>query len=122
LLRKQGYVRNELGRYRRLPEVYSTDKYISSKAKRQAFNFLIQGLFADILRIAAINCLKLAEKNPEWDLKLLLLVHDEIVFECNEEYTEKTKLALKQVLETAYKLSVPLPVEINSGKLYGFIK
>jgi len=121
-LRKKGYVRTELGRYRRLRAVYSSDKFESSKAKRQAFNHLIQGLFADVLRIASANCLKLAEKNPEWDLKILLLVHDEIVFECNSKYTEKAKLAIKDVLENAYKLSVPLPVEIESGKTYGEIK
>jgi len=122
LLRKKGCVRTELGRYRHLKAVYSSNKYESGKAKRQAFNHRIQGLFADVLRIASANCLELADENPDWDLRILLLVHDEIVFECNSKYTEEIKLAIKEILENAYKLSIPLPVDINSGKIYGEIK
>ncbi len=122
LLREQGFVRTELGRCRRLNSIYSSNKFNSGKAKRQAFNFLIQGLFADVLRIATARCLKLCYEKPDWGLKLILLVHDEIVFEINKEYTEKAVKAIKEIMEQAYELSVELPVEISYGKIYGEIK
>ncbi len=122
LLREQGFVQTEIGRIRRLNSIYSSNKFNSGKAKRQAFNFLIQGLFADVLRIATARCLKLCYEKPDWGLKLILLVHDEIVFEVNEEYDVLAEIAIQEIMEEAYELSVALPVEISCGKIYGEIK
>lgn len=113
-LRSHRFVRTELGRYRRL---YDLD---NPKSFRQAFNHLIQGLFADILRIAANNIMR--ERKPEWDLKLVLTVHDELVYEVNEKYAREVKGFIRYEAENAYKLSVELPVDIKVTDRYGDVK
>jgi DNA polymerase-1 len=94
-----------LGRKRRFWE-------INDKAIRQAFNFLIQGFFADVLRIAMVNIRQLFLDHPEWDAKLVLTVHDSITAECPKECAEVVSKEMQHVMETSYKLSIPLPADM----------
>lgn len=104
------YVRTLLGRKRRLNK-------ITPKAIRQAFNFLIQGFCADLLRIAMADLRELCLINSYWDAKLVLTVHDSIVIEVKEEFAEICARHFKAIMETCiydfYNMSVKLPVDIK---------
>jgi len=104
-LKTKHYVRNLAGRYRRFPD-------FSNRAVRQAFNFKIQGYSADMIRLAAIKVLALKSTYPEWCLKMNLIVHDEIVCEVNEQYASETAKAIKECMETAVKLCIPLVADV----------
>lgn len=108
-------VRHGLGRKRRFID-------ISNKAFRQAFNFMIQGFCADLFRLAAIKVRELSLKNLDWGLKLVLLVHDEIVMECNERYVKRAIPKIKEAMEGAVKICVDLPVDIGVGGNYSEAK
>jgi DNA polymerase I len=85
---------------------------INDKAIRQAFNFLIQGFFADVLRIAMSNIRQLFIDNPQWDAKLVLTVHDSITAEAKKECAEEVSKEMQRVMESSYKLSIPLPADM----------
>jgi len=95
---------------------------LTAKSFRQAFNFLIQGYSADMVRCAANKVRNLGLAYPEWDLKLVLIVHDELVLEVKDEYIEVAKQAVKEAMESAVKMCVPLIVDIGSGKRYSDAK
>jgi DNA polymerase-1 len=103
------YVETMLGRRRRFYEH-------NDKAIRQAFNFLIQGFCADLLRIAMVNLRQLLADNPQWDGKLVLTVHDSVVIECKDEFAEGVGQRMKHVMENSYKLPIQLPVDIKISK------
>lgn len=109
------YVRDIEGRKRRFD-------YSSSKAKRQAFNFLIQGTSAEMMKRGAIAIRKLAKKFSLWDLKLVLTVHDELVYEVRKEWVKHAIPLIKKKLEEAMDLIVPLKVDIKSGRDYSQAK
>ncbi len=112
--RKNGYVENELGRRRYLPEINSSQFQVRSGAERAAINMPVQSLAADIIKIA-MNTIAMQTDIQSQEFKLLLQVHDELVFEVIEnkvaEYAEK----IKSAMQGAYKLTVPLLVEAKSG-------
>jgi len=114
-VKTQKYVRSGAGRKRRFIE-------FTNKAVRQAFNFLIQGYCADLLRIATVEVRKYIRENSNTGLKLIMLVHDELVLECDDEYVDKTVPELKQIIEDSVRLSVNLPVEIGVGDNYSEAK
>jgi len=114
-LRHHKYVYTFTGRRRRLYD-------LTPKAYRQAFNFLIQGYCADMIRVAATNVRNLGLKHPEWDLKIGLIVHDELVLEIKDEYIEEARPLVKEAMEMAVTLCVPLVVEIGVGKKYSEAK
>ncbi len=118
--REHGYVQTVLGRRRYLKDINSANMMVKSGAERNAVNAPIQGSAADIIKIAMINIhKKLNEKNPDgsgWKSKMLLQVHDELVFDVHNSELEKIQPMIKHEMENAFKMDVPLVVEIGIGK------
>ncbi len=113
--RENGYVQTVLGRRRYLKDINSANQMVRSGAERNAVNAPIQGSAADIIKIAMINIYnKLTSEN--WKSKMLLQVHDELVFDVHNSELEKIQPMIKHEMENAFKLEVPLEVEIGSGK------
>jgi DNA polymerase-1 len=113
--REHGYVQTVLGRRRYLKDINSANMMVKSGAERNAVNAPIQGSAADIIKIAMINIhKKLTSEN--WKSKMLLQVHDELVFDVHNSELEKIKPMIKHEMENAFKMDVPLDVEIGLGK------
>jgi DNA polymerase-1 len=113
--REHGYVQTVLGRRRYLKDINSANMMVKSGAERNAVNAPIQGSAADIIKIAMINIhKKLTSEN--WKSKMLLQVHDELVFDVHHAELEKIQPMIKHEMENAFKLDVPLEVEIGVGK------
>lgn len=110
-LKKVGYVSTLSYRRRNLDAKFK-------KSYRQAFNFLIQGLSADMVRLAMVKLRKMYQENPHWGAVMLITVHDEILSECNNEYVEEVKVAISDAMKSAMKLCIPLEVELSVGKNY----
>ncbi len=113
--REKGYVQTILGRRRYLKDINSANAVVRSAAERNAVNAPIQGSAADVIKIAMINIhKKLREEN--WKSKMLLQVHDELVFDVHNDELEKIQPMIKQEMENAFIMSVPLEVELGLGK------
>ncbi|MGL2962917.1 DNA polymerase I [Flavobacterium sp. RSB2_4_14] len=113
--REHGYVQTVLGRRRYLKDINSANMMVKSGAERNAVNAPIQGSAADIIKIAMINIhKKLTSEN--WKSKMLLQVHDELVFDVHNSELEKIQPMIKHEMENAFKMDVPLVVEIGVGK------
>ena len=113
--RENGYVQTILGRRRYLKDINSQNAIVRGGAERNAVNAPIQGSAADIIKIAMINIHeKLTSEN--WKSKMLLQVHDELVFDVHNSELEKIKPMIKQEMENAFKLDVPLDVDLGAGK------
>ncbi len=113
--RENGYVQTVLGRRRYLKDINSANMMVKSGAERNAVNAPIQGSAADIIKIAMINIYrKLVSEN--WKSKMLLQVHDELVFDVHNDELEKIQPMIKYEMENAFKMDVPLDVEIGLGK------
>jgi DNA polymerase-1 len=113
-----GLVKNELGRTRKFPEIRSNQFFIRAAAERAAINFPIQSLQADIIKMAMININKeIAGKSDE--VKMLLQVHDELVFEIREDKVEAWVKKLRPLMENSYKLSLPIIVDAKAGDSWG---
>ena len=112
--RDNGYVQTVLGRRRYLKDINSRNAMVRSGAERNAVNAPIQGSAADIIKIAMINIYnKLQEGN--YKSKMLLQVHDELVFDIYKPELETMKSLIKTEMENAYIMDVPLDVEIDIG-------
>ena len=113
--REKGYVETVLGRRRYLRDINSQNAIIRSSAERNAVNAPIQGSAADIIKIAMI---KIGEKlyNESWESKMIIQVHDELVFDVKKQELEKLQLMVKKEMENAFKLNVPLVVDIGVGE------
>ena len=113
--RENEYVQTVLGRRRYLKDINSRNAVVRGAAERNAVNAPIQGSAADIIKIAMINIhKKLNEGN--FKSKMLLQVHDELVFDAYKPELEKLKTLIKTEMENAYPLAVPLDVEIGIGE------
>jgi len=117
--REHGYVETELGRRRSVPEIQSHNIQVARSGERMAVNMPVQGLAADIMKLAMIAADRLVMERYHDTATMLLQVHDEIIFEVREEAVADFTKDLKQVMETVYTLKVPLTVEIASGKNWG---
>ena len=114
LAKKQGYVETLFHRRRYLPEINSKNYNLRSFAERTAMNSPIQGSAADIIKIAMIRMQKmLREKGLK--AKMLLQVHDELIFEAPKEEIPVLKELVSKVMDSAVDLAVPLKVESASG-------
>ena len=112
--REDGYVSTVLGRRRYLKDINSSNGVVRGAAERNAVNAPIQGSAADIIKVAMINIhKKLAEGN--FKTKMLLQVHDELVFDVPKNELEDIKTLVKTEMESAYTLNVPLDVEVGVG-------
>ncbi|WP_318642495.1 DNA polymerase I [Flavobacterium ardleyense] len=115
LARERGYAETISGRRRYLKDINSQNAMVRSAAERNAVNAPIQGSAADIIKIAMINIHKrLTDEN--WKSKMLLQVHDELVFDVHNSELEKIQPLIKHEMENAFKLDVPLTVELGMGK------
>ena len=117
---KNGYVETLMGRRRKILNIKSRNKIEKSAAERIAVNTPIQGSAADIVKKAMID-VDAALKENSCEAKLLLQVHDELILECadNEAAIEKTISILREKMEGAVKLSIPLKVSIEHGANWG---
>lgn len=113
--RENGYVQTVLGRRRYLKDINSANAVVRSAAERNAVNAPIQGSAADIIKIAMINIhKKLISEN--WKSKMLLQVHDELVFDVHKSELDRIQPMIKHEMENAFTMDVPLEVEIGIGK------
>lgn len=117
LAKKQGYAETMLCRRRYLPELKSKSHTLQAFGERVARNMPIQGSAADIIKIAMINVYNRLKKES-MKSKLILQVHDELIIEAPEIEAPKAKKILKQEMENAIKLSVPLEVHIAVAKTW----
>ncbi|PKV49425.1 DNA polymerase I [Aquimarina sp. MAR_2010_214] len=112
--RENGYVQTVLGRRRYLKDINSANAIVRGAAERNAVNAPIQGSAADIIKIAMINIHKKL-KEGNYKTKMLLQVHDELVFDVFKPELENIKTLIKTEMENAYTLEVPLDVDLGLG-------
>ena len=110
--RKNGYVETILGRKRYLKDINSANFVVKGHAERNAINAPIQGSAADIIKLAMINIDRELE-NQKMETKMLLQVHDELIFETPTDEIETAKILIKTQMETAYATHVPLLTEVG---------
>ncbi|MDD3487324.1 MAG: DNA polymerase I [Candidatus Moranbacteria bacterium] len=116
--REKGYVETELGRRRYIPEINSKNIQLRNQAERMAVNMPIQGLAADIIKLAMLAVDKLiAKKYPK--AKMVLQIHDELLFEVPEQEAEKFAADVRAEMESVYNLAVPLTVDVKIGDNWG---
>ena len=119
--RERGYVESLLGRRRIISGINSDNRNVREAAERMAINMPVQGTSADIIKMAMLR-LDAAMKKQYLKSKLILQVHDELIFEVPEAEQWVMRRIVKQEMETALELSVPLLVDINLGKNWGELK
>lgn len=113
--KEMGYVSTILGRKRHLKDINSSNFVVRGQAERNAVNAPIQGSAADVIKIAMINIdKKLTEQNLK--SKMLLQVHDELIFEVPTNEVAQMKTMIKTEMENAVETKVPLLVEVGEGK------
>ena len=113
--REHGYVETVLNRRRYLKDINSRNAMVRSGAERNAVNAPIQGSAADIIKLAMIN-IHNRFKKENFKSKMLLQVHDELVFDAHKDELEIIQPIIKYEMENAFKLSVPLDVELGIGE------
>ena len=112
--REHGYVQTVLGRRRYLKDINSQTQVVRGAAERNAVNAPIQGSAADIIKIAMINIHNELKKG-KFKTKMLLQVHDELVFDAHKDEIEVVSKMIKTQMENAFKMDVPLEVEVGIG-------
>jgi DNA polymerase-1 len=115
--REYGYVQTILGRRRYLRDITSSNGVVRGFAERNAINAPIQGTAADMIKVAMIN-VQAALKQNNFSTKLLLQVHDELVFDVPLDEVEKVKPVIEKAMVDALKLEVPIEVGIGTGKTW----
>ncbi|MDD3887646.1 MAG: DNA polymerase I [Patescibacteria group bacterium] len=119
--RANGYVETLFGRRRYLPELNDRAAFrVRMAGERMAINMPIQGTAADIIKLAMIEINKKIGNNKE--VKMILQVHDELVFEVKENLVDAIVKEVKEIMENIYKLEVPLVVDIGVGDNWGETK
>jgi len=115
LARKYGYVKTMFGRRRDIPQINARDPNVRAEGERIAINTPIQGTAADIMKIAMV---RIYERLREQHLKALMIlqVHDELIFEVPDEELETVRTLVKEEMENAVKLRVPLLVDVYIDK------
>lgn len=115
--RHDGYVETMFGRRRYIKELAAKNKNLQSFGERVAKNTPIQGTAADIIKIAMIKVYNRLRES-KLDAKLILQVHDELIVEAKEDCADKVAALLKEEMENAVKLTVPMTVDVNIGKTW----
>ena len=113
--REKGYAETLVGRRRPIPELLSRNRVERGRGEREAINTPIQGSAADIINLAMIRIFKRFEESG-FRSRMILQVHDELIFEVHETELEQLKDHIRNDMESAWKLRVPLKVEISAGK------
>ena len=113
--KKQGYVTTIFGRRRYIPELSASNRNVQAFGKRAAMNAPIQGAAADIIKLAMVKVYRrLKAELPE--ARLILQVHDELILEVPEAQAQAAEKLLKEEMESAVDLAVPMTVDAHSGK------
>lgn len=111
---EEGFVTTIVGRKRMIPEIHASNRIVRQLGERLAMNSPIQGSAADIIKIAMVKCHKrLREEGLK--SRLILQVHDELIIETVKEEQEQVKTLLKETMEKAMALTVPIIVDLNTG-------
>ncbi len=116
--REKGYCSTILGRKRNIHDINSRNANIRTRAERMAVNAPIQGSAADIIKLAMINCDKYIKDN-NIEAKCILQIHDELIFEVNENIISDFTHKMTNIMEKAVSLSVPLLVNAETGDNWG---
>ena len=112
---RDGYTTTIMGRRRYIPELKSPKAPLKAFGKRVAMNAPIQGSAADIMKVAMINVYR-ALKSAGLDARIVMQVHDELIVEVNDKDLEACKRLVKDEMERAASLSIPLTTDVTSGK------
>jgi len=119
--RRDGYVETLLGRRRYIPDINSANRQVREAAERMAINMPVQGTSADIIKVAMINLYReMAQRRLA--SKMLLQVHDELVFEVPDDELDLMRKLVSDTMDSAVALSVPLKVDTKIGKNWGEMK
>ena len=110
------YVTTLFGRRRYVQELNNTNKNERKRGERFAFNARIQGTAADIIKVAMVD---LQPRLPSLGTDMLMQVHDELVFDVEEDYVEEVSALVRQSMISAYDLDPPLDVEVKTGERWG---
>ena len=116
--RETGYSETLFGRRRYLPDIHSPNMMLRSAAERMAVNLTCQGTVADLMKMAMTQ---IAPKLPE-GAKMLLQIHDELLFEVKKGLEEKVATIVKEVMGSVAELKVPLVVDIKIGSNWADLK
>ncbi|MFA6130775.1 MAG: DNA polymerase I [Patescibacteria group bacterium] len=119
--REDGYVETLFGRRRYLPDIDSGIQMLVAAAERMAVNMPIQGTQADLVKMAMIEVSEWIEKH-EFEIKILLQVHDELVFEVRDKDLEKVISPIKKIMEGIWRSEVPLLVDCEVGENWGVLE
>lgn len=115
--REKGFLTTIFGRKRFIPEINSNIERIKREGERKAINFPIQGSAADLIKLAMVKIDEfLKEENLREKVKLVLQIHDELIFEIKEDIAGKIAPEIKKIIEEDYQLKVPLKVEVKAGE------
>ncbi|MFA5854421.1 MAG: DNA polymerase I [Patescibacteria group bacterium] len=124
--RSLGYVETLFGRRRYLPDINSGIPYLRAEAERMAINMPIQGTQADIVKLAMVRVEERIAREygtgPDADVKMLLQVHDELVFEVKESLVPTVAAWIKQTMEETVSLKVPIDVKVQIGQSWGSLE
>jgi DNA polymerase-1 len=115
LAREQGYVETVFGRRLYLPDINASNMQRRQYAERTAINAPMQGTAADIIKRAMIN-LDAAINTQQRDIRMIMQVHDELVFEVNEGIVEDSVNLIRDKMVSAAELTIPLVVDVGVGE------
>ena len=115
MARKNGYVKTLLNRRRYLPDIHSDNRRMREFAERNAINTPIQGSAADLIKVAMINIFR-KFKEQKLKTKMIMQVHDELVFEAPKKEQDKAIELIRSEMENAIQLDVPVKVDIDTGE------
>ncbi|CAL4324054.1 DNA polymerase I [Buchnera aphidicola (Eriosoma grossulariae)] len=118
----KGYVSTLTGRKIYIPNINSKKTYLKQSAERTAINGPIQGTAADIIKLSMIKIDHYFKKNFLSDAKIIMQVHDELIFEIREKYLQKIKNRIMYLMENSFLLDLPLNVNIKIGKNWNNLK
>jgi DNA polymerase-1 len=119
--REKGYVQTLLGRRRSIPEINSSNRQVREAAERTAINMPVQGTSADIIKVAMVKLYQEMNKR-QLKSKMLLQVHDELLFEVPLEELEEMRQLVTEIMSTALELCIPLKVDIKIGQNWAELK
>ena len=118
MARNKGYVEKLLGRRRATPDIHANNQNIRQAAEREAINMPVQGTAAEVMKLAMLKIFDRME-SERFAARMLLQVHDELVFEAPTDEVEKLKELILGVMPSAMNLDVPLDVSIKIGTSWG---
>jgi len=124
-VKENGYAETLFGRRRYIPELLSGNHQLRNAAERMAINHPVQGTAADLMKMAMIAVdekIKQWPKEKQSKVKMILQVHDELVFELDEDIQEELGKMVKEAMEKVCVLRVPIKVDVNFGKSWGEMK